>query len=65
MLAYDYLPEQRVLDAITQRPVEQSVIVTGRGGGSALQETMDTVSEVKNIKHGFKAGLKARQGVDF
>ena len=65
MLAYQYLNETEVLAAIQQRPIEQSVIVTGRGGGTALQDIMDTVSEVKNVKHGFKSGLKARQGVDF
>ena len=40
-------------------------MVTGRGGGTALQEIMDTVSEVKDIKHAFRAGIKARQGVDY
>lgn len=65
MIAYKYLDEERVLSAIKNRPVEQSVVVTGRGGGSALQELSDTVSEVKEIKHGYKAGIKARKGVDF
>jgi len=65
MLAYKYLPEDEVIDALKNRPREQSVVVTGRGGGSALQTVMDTVSEVKEIKHAFKAGIKARQGVDF
>ncbi|ACE84180.1 cob(I)yrinic acid a,c-diamide adenosyltransferase [Cellvibrio japonicus] len=65
MLGYQYLDEARVLQAIAQRPSEQSVIVTGRGGGTALQELMDTVSEVKDLKHAFKAGIKARQGVDY
>ncbi len=65
MIAYKYLEEQMVLDAIANRPVEQSVVVTGRGGGSALQELVDTVSEVKDIKHAFKAGIKARKGVDY
>jgi cob(I)alamin adenosyltransferase len=65
MLAYDYLDKKTVLNAIQNRPFEQSVVVTGRGGGSELQEIMDTVSEVKDIKHGFKAGLKARKGVDY
>ena len=65
MLAYKYLDEQTVLDALAQRPSEQSVVVTGRGGGSALQDLMDTVSEVKDVKHAFKAGIKARQGVDY
>lgn len=65
MLAYHYLDEERVLSAIRQRPREQSVVVTGRGGGSALREAMDTVAEIKDIKHAFRAGIKARKGVDF
>ena len=65
MIGYHYLEEERVLSAIQNRPKEQSVIVTGRGGGSALQALADTVSEVKEVKHAFKSGIKARKGVDF
>ena len=65
MLAYKYLDEDKVLNAIRNRPAEQSVVVTGRGGGSALRELADTVSEINDIKHAFRAGVKAREGVDF
>ena len=65
MIAYKYLPQDEVIAAIKNRPTEQSVVVSGRGGGSALQDIMDTVSEVKEIKHGFKSGVKARKGVDY
>ncbi len=65
MIAYDYLPEQAIIDAISGRPPEQSVVITGRGGGPALQAAVDTVSEVKDIKHAFRAGIKARRGVDY
>ena len=65
MLAYDYLPEAEILEAIEHRPASQSVVVTGRGGGSALQDIMDTVSEIKSVKHAFDAGIKARRGVDY
>ena len=65
MLAFDYLPESSVIEAITSRPAGQSVVVTGRGGGQALREAMDTVSEVKEIKHAYRAGIRARQGVDY
>ncbi len=64
MLGYKYLDLEKVLDAIANRPEEQSVIVTGRGGGARLKELADTVSEVKEIKHAFKSGIKARRGVD-
>jgi ATP:corrinoid adenosyltransferase len=65
MLAFDYLPEAEVLDAIATRPEQQSVVVTGRGGGTALRDIMDTVSEVKEIKHAYRAGISARRGVDY
>jgi cob(I)alamin adenosyltransferase len=65
MLAFDYLPEAEVIAALTQRPENQSVVVTGRGGGQALREAMDTVSEVKEIKHAYRAGIRARLGVDY
>jgi len=65
MLAYKYLDEEMVLKALADRPKEQSVIVTGRGGGSGLRDLCDTVSEVKDVKHAYKAGVKARKGVDY
>jgi len=65
MIAYTYLDENRVIEALKNRPYEQSVIVTGRGGGAQLKELADTVSEVKDIKHAYKAGVKARKGVDY
>ncbi|MEH6583148.1 MAG: cob(I)yrinic acid a,c-diamide adenosyltransferase [Halioglobus sp.] len=65
MLAYDYLPEADILNALSSRPVEQSVVVTGRGGGKALQDIMDTVSEIKDVKHAYASNIKARQGVDY
>jgi cob(I)alamin adenosyltransferase len=65
MIAYDYLPEDEIIDTLCSRPREQSVVVTGRGGGKALKDAMDTVSEVKDIKHAFAAGIKARKGVDY
>lgn len=64
MIGYKYLDRTMIVDAIANRPREQSVVVTGRGGGRELREVMDTVSDVKNIKHGYKAGIKARRGVD-
>ena len=65
MIGYKYLDEDMILKAIDSRPASQSVVVTGRGGGSGLQGIMDTVSEVKDIKHAYKSGIKARKGVDY
>jgi len=65
MIAFKYLDEAEIIDAINNRPVEQSVVVTGRGGGGKLADAMDTVSEIKDVRHAYTAGLKARKGVDY
>jgi len=65
MLSFKYLDETMVIDALKARPANQSVVVTGRGGGKMLREIADTVSEVKDIKHAYNAGIAARRGVDF
>ena len=65
MIAYKYLDEDMIIEALKNRSPEQSVIVTGRGGGSKLREICDTVSEVKEVKHAYNAGVKARKGVDY
>lgn len=65
MLAYQFLDEASVIDAVTNRSPQLSVVITGRGGGTALRNLADTVSEVKDIKHAYASGVKARRGVDY
>ena len=65
MLAFKYLSEDTIINAIKDRPEHQSVVVTGRGGGSTLRSIMDTVSEIKDVEHAYRAGIQARKGVDY
>ncbi|MGB1245734.1 MAG: cob(I)yrinic acid a,c-diamide adenosyltransferase [Porticoccaceae bacterium] len=65
MLSFKYLDQTMILEALQNRPENQSVVVTGRGGGTALTELADTVSEIKEIKHAYNAGVMARKGVDY
>lgn len=65
MLSYGYIDVDEVIDALQARPEMQSVIITGRGAHRSLLEIADTVSEVRNVKHAFEAGVKARKGVDW
>ena len=65
MLSFKYLDEEMVLDALKNRPENQSVVVTGRGGGSALADWADTLSEIKDVKHAYNSGVMARKGVDY
>lgn len=65
MLGYQYLDKDSVVSAIENRPSEQSVIVTGRGGGKKLRSIMDTIADVKDVRHAYRDGVKARKGVDY
>lgn len=65
MVAYDYLPLESVLSALRERPAHQSVIITGRGCHRDIIELADTVSELRQVKHAFDAGIKAQMGIDY
>jgi cob(I)alamin adenosyltransferase len=65
LLKYGYLDEDAVLDAIAARPPMQHVVVTGRGASPELIELADTVSEITDVKHAYRAGVKAQKGMDF
>jgi cob(I)alamin adenosyltransferase len=64
LLSSGYLDQDTVLDAIAARPPMQHVVVTGRAAPAALIELADTVSDMADRKHAFRAGVKAQKGVD-
>ena len=64
-LRYDYLDIQTVIDALKARSERTSVILTGRDAKPELCEYADLVSEMTEVKHPFKAGIKAQRGIDF
>ena len=64
MVNYDYLDEKSILEALSVRPNNQHVVITGRAASKNLIEIADTVSEVKNIKHAFNEKIRAQKGVD-
>ncbi|MEZ8193736.1 cob(I)yrinic acid a,c-diamide adenosyltransferase [Vibrio cortegadensis] len=65
MVTYGYIDLDEVIEALTQRPKMQSVVITGRAAHRSLIELADTVSEVRNVKHAFESGVKALKGVDW
>ncbi|BDX02780.1 MAG: cob(I)yrinic acid a,c-diamide adenosyltransferase [Marinomonas sp.] len=65
LLHYEYLDEDSVVSALMNRPDSQHLVVTGRGATEALIELADTVSEIKEVKHAFKRGIKAQKGLEF
>ncbi|WP_337022458.1 MULTISPECIES: cob(I)yrinic acid a,c-diamide adenosyltransferase [unclassified Pantoea] len=65
MVGMDYLDLDELVRVLGQRPVQQSVIITGRGCHRTLLEMADTVTEMRPVKHAFDAGIQAQQGIDW
>jgi len=64
MINYNYLDEKSIIKALANRPKNQHVVITGRAASDGIIEASDTVSEVKDIKHAFRANIRAQKGVD-
>ncbi len=54
-----------VLEIITSKPDNLELILTGRGAPQEIVEVADLVTEMKEIKHPFKKGVKARKSIEF
>ena len=65
VLRYDYLPIEEVIAALTAKPRDLHVVVTGRNAPAALIEAADLVTEMTLVKHPFRAGVKAQPGIEF
>ena len=64
MINYKYLDETSILKALSNRPEGQHVVITGRAASESIIEASDTVSEVKDVKHAFRANIRAQKGID-
>jgi len=54
-----------VIDLIKSKPAELDLVLTGNHATKEVIELADLVTEMKEIKHPFKSGLKAKKGIDF
>lgn len=68
VLDYKFLDIGRVLDEIASIRASQPhlhIIMTGRNAPAELVEAADLVTEMREIKHPFHAGIYAQQGIEF
>jgi cob(I)alamin adenosyltransferase len=65
VLQHDYVRLEDVLPVLRARPPMQHVVITGRGAKDQLIEVADLVTEMKQVKHPFRKGIKAQPGVEF
>jgi len=53
-----------MLADLAARPPGQHVVITGRAASEALIAAADTVTEMRDSKHAYRAGIKAQVGID-
>ncbi len=65
VLRYDYLPLNEIIEALNNKPEMTHVIITGRNAKDELVEIADLVTEMTQVKHPFRDGVKAQEGIEF
>lgn len=65
VLRYGYLPIEEVLQVLRDKPRDLHVVITGRNAKEELIEAADLVTEMTQVKHPFRSGVKAQPGVEF
>lgn len=64
-LSLHLLKLKDVISLVKKAPVEIELILTGRNAPAQILRLADLVSEIKEIKHYFEKGLKARKGIEY
>jgi cob(I)alamin adenosyltransferase len=55
---------QDLMDAISGRPEQTALVITGRGASPPIIAHADIVIEMKEIKHYYQKGVQARVGIE-
>jgi len=62
---YGLVPVDELVRIIRVRPDSVEVILTGRYAHEKLIDLADMVSEIKEIKHHYRKGIQAREGIEY
>ena len=54
-----------VIDLIKSKPEKLDLVLTGNYAVNEIIDLADLVTEMREIKHPFQKGIKARKGIDF
>ena len=65
VLGNKFLSTEDVLNLIDEKPENMELILTGRNVPKEIIEKVDLVTEMKDIKHYFEAGVPAREGIEY
>ncbi|KKP70060.1 cob(I)yrinic acid a,c-diamide adenosyltransferase [candidate division CPR3 bacterium GWF2_35_18] len=59
------IPLSEIINIIIKKPKNVDLVITGRNAPDEIIELADLVTEMKEIKHPFQKGIKAKAGIDF
>ena len=59
------ISQEDILDVIAAKPEKTSLVLTGNYVPKAVMDAADLVTEMREIKHPYQRGIKAKKGVDF
>jgi cob(I)alamin adenosyltransferase len=65
ILAYGLIGTGELISLLKEKPQGLSIVLTGRGAPRELIDAADTVSEIKEIKHAYSQGIKAKKGIEY
>ena len=65
LCAWGWVPTEEIVAAIASRPRHVNIVATGRDAPQALIDIADTVTEMREIKHAYQAGINAKRGIDY
>lgn len=66
-LHFKLLDKREVVDFLSNfsKKIKIEIVITGRNAPKELVEVADLVSEIKEIRHYYRAGIKSRRGIEF
>ena len=65
LMTFNWLPVADVVTAIAGRPTHVNIIISGRDAPAELIELADTVTEMREVKHAYRQGIRAMRGIDY
>ena len=64
-LDFKLIKLKEVIDLVKNKPPALDLILTGRYAPKEIIKIADTVSEVREVKHHYSAGIKDRAGIEY
>jgi len=64
-IAYGLLDVNELLELIRDKPARVHLVLTGRDARPEVIEAADLVTEMREVKHPYRKGVKAQKGIEF